>query len=140
MGPNDNPKDYNVTKDIAKRRVYPEYEQPNGGAHTNKRPKIISRLLLLNYSESILGEPPSLPFLAGLVLSEACIMDMLQNKNIKLSDRKKYRIGLRLLEALCGLKQAPLLWNLRIVAGQYSCWIVTRRLRHSDVTHVNNLS
>ena len=36
MGPNDNPKDYNVTKDIAKRRVYPEYEQPNGGAHTNK--------------------------------------------------------------------------------------------------------
>ena len=39
MGPNDNPKEYNVTKDIAKRRVHPEYKQPDGGAHTNKRGK-----------------------------------------------------------------------------------------------------
>ena len=28
-----------MTKDVTKRRVYPEYEQPNGGAHTKKRGK-----------------------------------------------------------------------------------------------------
>ena len=51
MGPNDNPKDYNVTKDIAKRRVYPEYEQPNGGAHTNKRGK--GKLPSINYFSEV---------------------------------------------------------------------------------------
>jgi hypothetical protein len=39
MGPNDNPKAYKVTKAIADRRVFPEYEHPDGGAYTNKRGK-----------------------------------------------------------------------------------------------------